>query len=85
MAREIEAKYRVGSLAPLRRALERLGGRWLFSAVQTDRYFDTPGRDLLAGDRGVRLRTLSRVQRGAGACDRRACRIWTTSISTRVD
>ena len=72
MAREIEAKYRVGSLAPLRRALGRLGGRWLFSAVQTDRYLDTPGRDLLAGDRGVRLRTLSRVRCGEGACDRRA-------------
>ena len=72
MAREIEAKYRVESLAPLQTALRRLGAVKRFSAVQTDRYFDTPQRALLCRDCGVRLRELQAVRAGEIKPDTRA-------------
>jgi predicted adenylyl cyclase CyaB len=56
MPREIEMKFKVASHAPLVCALRRLGARPLESAIQRDRYFDTPDHRLLRGDCGLRLR-----------------------------
>ncbi|MBI5726070.1 MAG: class IV adenylate cyclase [Planctomycetes bacterium] len=60
MTDEIEAKIRVRDFTALRRRIAALGGRLLGSAVETDRFFDTPGRRLMKMDCGLRLRTISR-------------------------
>jgi len=69
MAQEIEAKYKVDSFSPVRRALKRLGAQRLFWTVQRDEYFDTPRRSLLSSDQGVRLRLIRQVRPDKAAPD----------------
>jgi adenylate cyclase class IV len=64
---EIEMKFRAEDLSAVRRAVLRAGGRYLGTVLQTDCYLDTPEGALLAGDRGLRLRTSRRVTRVAQA------------------
>jgi adenylate cyclase class 2 len=58
MATELELKFPQidPSLAGL--ALATAGAKRLGVARQIDRYFDTPDRSLLAGDRGIRVRSV---------------------------
>jgi len=67
MADEIEAKYKVDTFAAVRRALGRAGAAYLGTVLQTDLYYDTPRRDLLRGDRGLRIRLTRRLRSGRGA------------------
>lgn len=65
MAKEIEIKYAVEDLATVRRKLLAAGARHLGTVEQSDAYFDTPDRRLLAADSGLRLRTTRCLRRGA--------------------
>jgi len=56
MPQEIEAKFKVDSLEPVRRALRKAGGEYLGTFLQTDYFFDTPDRALRGGDCGLRIR-----------------------------
>ncbi|MHC4561578.1 MAG: class IV adenylate cyclase [Planctomycetota bacterium] len=64
MAHEIEAKFKVDSHQPIRRALKRLGAQYVATVVQEDSYFDTPDKALLAKQSGLRVREI-RVLRSA--------------------
>jgi len=57
MHSEIEAKLKVDSLAPGEESLVRCGASFLRETIQTDRYYDTPGRDLTHADKALRLRS----------------------------
>ena len=57
MAVEIEAKMSVPDLALVREALTRAGARRVKNTLETNDFFDTEDRTLLAGDEGLRLRT----------------------------
>jgi len=65
MGDEIETKFRVSSFAAVRRALAAAGARYLSTVVQTDSFFDTAERSLLASGGGLRLRR-TRALRSAG-------------------
>jgi len=56
MHREIELKFRVGDFDPIRTRLAALGGRRAATALELNQIFDTPQRELLASDCGLRLR-----------------------------
>jgi len=71
MSYEIEMKFPVSSLAPVRRALRRQRAVYLGTVLQTDRYFDTPKRSLMRADRGLRIRQVRVLRTGAGDVDRR--------------
>ncbi|MGH7215456.1 MAG: class IV adenylate cyclase [Tepidisphaeraceae bacterium] len=53
---EIEAKLKVDSLAPTRDRLKATGAAYVGQALETNVFFDTDDRSLLAADRGLRLR-----------------------------
>ena len=57
MAVEIEAKMAVPDLDAVREALRGRGARRLKNTLETNVFFDTEDRTLLAGDEGLRLRT----------------------------
>lgn len=61
---EIEAKMKVGSFEPVLAALGECGARFLGEHVETDAFFDTADRALLAGDRGLRLRVAGSESEG---------------------
>lgn len=71
MSREIEAKFKVETFAGVRKALRAGGARYLATAIQTDRYFDTPAGRLLKADTGVRIRRIRCLRSGAGGKDTR--------------
>jgi adenylate cyclase class 2 len=56
MSVEIEIKLKVDHLAPVRDRLRELGGRRVGEMMETNIFFDTPDRALLASDCGLRLR-----------------------------
>ena len=56
MANEIEMKFKVADFTAIRKALRTAGGQYRGTVLQTDRYFDTPDKRLLAGDCGLRIR-----------------------------
>jgi len=56
MHREIELKFRVSDFDPIRTRLAALGGHWAPAVLELNRIFDTPKRELLASDCGLRLR-----------------------------
>ena len=68
---EIEVKFKVDDFAAVRRALRRAGARHVATVVQTDTYYDTPGRTLLGRDRGLRIREVRCVRPPAGGTDTR--------------
>jgi adenylate cyclase class 2 len=65
MPDEIEAKFKVDDFAAVRRALRKAGAAYVATCLQTDSYYDTPGRELLSRDCGVRIREV-RLLRSAG-------------------
>jgi adenylate cyclase class 2 len=54
---EIEAKMKVESLDAVRARLEELNAEKLGESMETNVFFDTEDRSLLAADEGLRLRT----------------------------
>ena len=56
MAVEIEIKMKVDHLAPVRDRLRELGATHAGEVMETNTFFDTPDRALLASDCGLRLR-----------------------------
>lgn len=58
MALEIETKVKVDSLQPVRERLQQLGARRKGERLEVNIYFDTASGELLASDRGLRLRCL---------------------------
>jgi len=56
MAVEIEAKMKVADFAPLREKLKQLGAREQGKVLETNTFFDTDDRSMLAADKGLRLR-----------------------------
>jgi adenylate cyclase class 2 len=58
MAVEIEAKMQVDSLDVVRQRLQALGAEPAGEAIETNTFFDTDDRSLLAADKGLRLRTM---------------------------
>lgn len=65
MGDEIETKLRVSSFAAVRQALKAAEATYLSTVVQTDSFFDTAKRSLLARGCGLRLRR-TRALRSAG-------------------
>ncbi len=61
---EIEAKMKVERLDPVRDRLKALGATFDGDALETNVFFDTEDRALLAGDRGLRLRVAKAVPSG---------------------
>lgn len=61
---EIEAKMKIDSLDPVRERLRVLGATSAGTALETNVFFDTEDRSLLASDRGLRLRTARRLPDG---------------------
>jgi len=57
MAVEIEAKMKVDSFEPILARLKELGAASNGDALETNVFFDTDDRSLLAADKGLRLRT----------------------------
>ena len=53
---EIEIKLKVEHLAPVRDRLRQLGAQHVGEVMETNTFFDTPDRALLASDCGLRLR-----------------------------
>jgi adenylate cyclase, class 2 len=64
MSLEIEAKLKVDDHGPIRDRLAGLGGRYVGRVMEANRIFDSADRQLLAGDRGLRVRTC-RVEDGS--------------------
>jgi adenylate cyclase class 2 len=56
MAVEIEIKMKVDHLAPVRDRLRQIGAKLAGEVMETNTFFDTPDRALLASDCGLRLR-----------------------------
>ncbi len=71
MQREIELKYKVDGLEPVRRALRAAGAEFRFTVLQSDCYFDTPARSLLGADMAIRLRRVRCLKAGAEKPDAR--------------
>ena len=59
---EIEAKMKVESFEPILAALRQHHAKSLGEHIETDTFFDTPDRALLAADKGLRLRVALDVQ-----------------------
>jgi len=57
MAVEIEAKMKVDSLEVVRERLKSIGATPAGEAIETNVFFDTDDRSLLAADKGLRLRS----------------------------
>ena len=56
MAFEIEIKMKIDHLAPVRDRLRAIGAKLIGEVMETNVFFDTPDRTLLASDCGLRLR-----------------------------
>src|SRR2546430_15551428 len=53
---EIEIKLKIDHLAPIRDRLHKLGAKRVGEVMETNVFFDTADRSLLASDCGLRLR-----------------------------
>ncbi len=62
MAVEIEAKMKVPSLEPVRASLLKAGAERVGEFFETNVFFDTEDRSLLAADQGLRLRVNRNVE-----------------------
>jgi adenylate cyclase class 2 len=56
MTLEVEQKFRVSDLKPIRLRLDSLGARWLPALDQCDSYFAHPQRNFAVTDEALRLR-----------------------------
>lgn len=61
MAVEIEAKMKVADFAPIREKLKQLGAVEQGSVLESNTFFDSDDRSLLAADKGLRLRQKTRL------------------------
>lgn len=64
MATEIEAKMKFDDFDALRERLSAAGAKRTGSALETNTFFDSPDRALVANDKGLRLRRSHDVQSG---------------------
>ena len=64
MALEIEIKLKIEHLAPIRDRLKQLGAKHVGERMETNIFFDTPERALLASDCGLRIRRQHDVHGG---------------------
>src|SRR3954453_5141750 len=62
---EIEAKMKVPDFSSVRTRLEDVGAERRGAVMETNTFFDTEDRSLLARDQGLRLRTTKDVKSGA--------------------
>jgi len=62
MPNEIEAKFKVDQFDAVRQRLGELKAAYLGTSLLTDVYYDTPTRDLLGQDRGLRIRHVERLE-----------------------
>jgi predicted adenylyl cyclase CyaB len=62
---EIEAKIKMGELESVRSKLRELSGRFLKTGLEVNIFFDTPEKNLLKGDRGLRIRSVKNLETGA--------------------
>lgn len=62
---EIEAKMKVDKFDAVLKRLTEVGAEFAGDALETNVFFDTEDRALLAGDRGLRLRTAKPLPEGA--------------------
>ena len=65
MPLEIEIKLKIDHLAPVRDRLVQLGATRIGERLETNIFFDTTDRSLLAADCGLRLRRHHDIQTGA--------------------
>ena len=56
MANEIEAKMKIDGFDRVREALKKVGAKRVGSVLETNTFFDSPERSLVAKDSGLRLR-----------------------------
>lgn len=61
---EIEAKMHVRDLEQVRRRLREVGATFVGDMLERNTFYDTEDRELLAGDRGLRVRTALLQQTG---------------------
>ncbi len=67
MPDETEMKFAVSDHDAVRGALRAEGAEYLGEVCQTDRFFDTADHAFRAGDRGLRIRSVERLDGDAGA------------------
>jgi len=65
VADETEIKFAVRGFTAIRRALKARGAKYVSTVIQTDRFFDTADKSLLACGSGLRVRQ-TRMLRSAG-------------------
>jgi adenylate cyclase class 2 len=68
MAVEIEAKMKLDNPPAMLERLKAAGAEALGQFFEINRFYDTPDRALLAGDRGLRLRVSRELGSGAERC-----------------
>ena len=61
---EIEAKFKVQSLQNIRERLSHSQGSILKIVLESNVFFDTPQKDLLKTDQGLRIRSMTDLQTG---------------------
>jgi len=66
MAQELEAKFKVEDFRAVRKALRAAAATYKGTALQLDRFFDTPQRKLYRSGRGLRLRQVRILRTGPG-------------------
>ncbi len=71
MTHELEIKFKVADFAPIRRKLRACGAKYLGTFIQTDSFFDTPGRQLRLSDQGFRVRRIRILKSAGGKIDPR--------------
>ena len=69
MAQELEAKFHVANFRAVRKSLRKLGTVYCGTAIQRDRFFDTPDRRIYGSGSGMRIRTVRILRRGAGGLE----------------
>jgi adenylate cyclase class 2 len=67
MGRELEAKFRVPALEPVRQRLRARGARPAGPVLETNRIFDTPDCRLLGADCGLRVREAVALEAAPGS------------------
>ncbi|MCP4376952.1 MAG: class IV adenylate cyclase [bacterium] len=70
MSHEIETKFKVADFRAVRKRLAGLDAVYLGTDLQTDAYYDTPERQLLAEDKGLRIRRTRRLRSISSAGDK---------------
>ena len=64
MAVEIEAKVRITDPGQIRASLTKHQGRFLKTGLEVNIFFDTPEKNLLKSDKGLRVRSVKNLATG---------------------